>query len=71
MRTRNMYWSDPAKFDLAKMRADAYKTSRGDQFNEPQDVIIHHHHLEVPCKYPEIKDELKHEYFAAVIGEEK
>ncbi len=67
--TRNMYWSNPEKFDLAKMRADAHKASRGDQFNKPQDVIIHYHSHEAPCVATDYDD--KHEYFPAVNGEEK
>ena len=66
-----MYYGDPAKFDLAKMRVDAHRISRGDQHNEPADVVIHYHSHEVPCNYPEVKNGHKHEYYAAVIGEEK
>jgi len=71
--TRNMYYGDPEKFDLAKMRADAYRYSRGDQFNEPQTVIIHYHNHEKPCSFEANADSTKdkHEVFAAVIGEEK
>lgn len=69
MTQRNMYWPDAEKFDLAKMREQAYKYSRGDQFNPPQTVVIHHHSHEAPCVADGYDD--KHETFAAVIGEEK
>lgn len=68
---RNMYYGDPAKFDLSKMKADAYRFSQGDQHNEPRDVVIHHHAYEVPCNYPETTPNTPHEYYPAVFGEEK
>ena len=72
MAERHMYYSDPEKFDLSKMRTDAYKVAQGDQFNQPQTVTIHYHAHEVPCKYPEgPHPAVEHEVYAAVIGEDK
>lgn len=68
MEQRNMYYADPEKFDLSKMRAEAGRISRGDQFNEPRTVVIHYHSHEKPCVATNYED--KHETFAAVIGEE-
>jgi hypothetical protein len=56
----HMYWGDPEKFDLAKMRADAGRASRGDISNEPRAVTIHKHLHGESCKG---KD---HEHFAPV-----
>jgi len=44
-----MYFHDAQKYDLQKMRADAHRHSIGDNHNNPQEVLIHHHKKEVPC----------------------
>jgi hypothetical protein len=69
--TKNMYYSDPQKFDLSKMRGEAVRASLGDQHNEPRNAVIHYHSYEVPCNYPDKPAETEHEFTAAVFGEEK
>jgi hypothetical protein len=47
---KHMFWGDPAKFDLAKMRADATRAARGDATNKPRTVTIHMHAYGERCK---------------------
>ncbi len=47
---RNMYYSNSSSFDLSKMRADAARLARGDQFNKPTNVNIHFHAHGALCK---------------------
>lgn len=65
--TRNMYYGDPEKFDLQKMRADAHRYSVGDKHNDPQNVIVHHHVKESRCELEikGIEPIQKHETFTA------
>jgi hypothetical protein len=68
--TRNVYYTDPAKFDLAKMRAEAALRARGDQLHEPATTIIHFHAAEGFCKGTG-GTEQQHEMYPAIFGEEK
>ena len=58
-KTRNMYYSDPSKFDLSKMRADATRSSIGDAISPARDVVIHFHEHGQKCT------DKKHEEFKA------
>lgn len=50
MSKRDIYYHNPEKFDLQKMRADAHRMSVGDTLNKPREVLIHHHMREESCK---------------------
>lgn len=56
---RHMYYHDPGKLDLSKMRADAYRSSVGDAISPPVDVTIHFHEHGMKC------DGKQHEEFKA------
>lgn len=61
---RNMYYHDPEKFDLQKMRDEAYKRAQGDKFNKPEVVVLHHHAKESRCGLLHVDvPEQKHEEF--------
>lgn len=51
MRTaRNIYFYDPSKLDLEKLRADAIRSSSDTRFvSEPPVVVIHHHSVRDLC----------------------
>lgn len=51
MKFRHMYFFDPKKVDLDKLRADAHRlTTVRDRFNpELPEVTIHHHDREDSC----------------------
>jgi len=70
VKVRNVYYADPAKFDLSKMRTEAALRAKGDQLNEPMTTIIHFHNAEGLCKGTG-GTEQQHETFAAIFGEEK
>lgn len=49
-KTYNLYYYDPQRIDLSKLRADAIRRATGDERNAPEPVLIHHHDHDYPCK---------------------
>lgn len=43
MKTVHMYYYDPKRLDLHKLREQAEEISKGDSRNAPRPVVIHHH----------------------------
>lgn len=42
--SRHIFYADPSKLDLDKLRADAIRSSKDTRFiDEPPVVVIHHH----------------------------
>lgn len=49
MTTTNLFYYDPKRIDLSKLRAQATLICVGDSRNGPEDAIIHFHDHDDPC----------------------